>query len=131
MSVRVGATQNLDPQFDFPDVQSLLALHFVAKIGFQANDAVTQLKMVEKGLRKEDLAVIVLLDFPFQMAGGWIAGRFSTSGRALRPWLLAFWPRLGFAISSTLIVYWFPVPPMTKSFLALLVFHSIIQSFAA
>lgn len=110
-------------------MQSLLALHFVAKIGFQANEAVTQLKMVEKGLRKEDLAIIVLLDFPFQMVGGWVAGKFSTSGRALRPWLLAFWPRLGFSLSSALIVYWFPVPPMTKWFLAFLVAHSVLQSF--
>lgn len=110
-------------------MQSLLALHFVAKIGFQANEAVTQLKMVEKGLRKEDLAIIVLLDFPFQMVGGWVAGKFSTSGRALRPWLLAFWPRLGFSLSSALIVYWFPVPPMTKWFLAFLVAHSVFQSF--
>jgi PAT family acetyl-CoA transporter-like MFS transporter 1 len=85
--------------------------------------------MVEKGLKKEDLAVIVLLDFPFQMMGGWIAGRFSTGGRALRPWLLAFWPRLFFAFTSTLIVYWFPVPPMTKSFLAFLVIHGVLQSF--
>ena len=110
-------------------MQSLLILHFLAKIGFQANDAVTSLKMVEKGLKKEDLAVIVLLDFPFQMMGGWIAGRFSTGGRALRPWLLAFWPRLFFAFTSTLIVYWFPVPPMTKSFLAFLVIHGVLQSF--
>lgn len=105
-------------------------MHFLAKIGFQANEAVTQLKMVEKGLKKEDLAIIVLLDFPFQMAGGWIAGKFSTSGRALRPWLLAFGPRLGFALSSALIVHWFPLPPMTKGFLAFLVAHSVLQSFA-
>jgi hypothetical protein len=111
-------------------VQSLLALHFVAKIGFQANDAVTQLKMVEKGLKKEDLAIIVLLDFPFQMIGGWIAGKFSTGNRALRPWLLAFWPRLGFSLSSALIVYWFPVPPVTGGFLAFLVVHNVLQSFA-
>lgn len=105
-------------------------LHFLAKIGFQANEAVTSLKMVEKGLKKEDLAIIVLLDFPFQMAGGWIAGKFSTSDRALRPWLLAFWPRLGFALSSTLVVYWFPLPPITAGFLAFLVAHSVLQSFA-
>lgn len=111
-------------------MQSLLVLHFLAKIGFQANEAVTHLKMVEKGLKKEDFAIIVLLDFPFQMAGGWIAGKFSTGDRALRPWLLAFWPRLILCISSTLIVYWFPLPPMTKGFLAFLAFHTVLQSFA-
>ena len=130
MSTRVGAAWDPDSQPGFLDVQSLLALHFVAKIGFQANEAVTHLKMVEKGLKKEDLAMIVLLDFPFQMIGGWIAGKFSTGDRALRPWLLAFWPRLGFSLTSTLIVYWFPAPPMTKLFIAFLVFHGVLQSFA-
>jgi PAT family acetyl-CoA transporter-like MFS transporter 1 len=40
-----------------PYIQVLLA------IGFQANDAVTSLMMVEKGLGREDLAIAVLIDF--------------------------------------------------------------------
>ncbi|KAJ7758841.1 hypothetical protein DFH07DRAFT_772418 [Mycena maculata] len=42
------------------------------KIGFAANDAATSLKMVEKGLLREDLAVAVLINFPFQIIGGWL-----------------------------------------------------------
>ncbi|QRW19026.1 MFS transporter, acetyl-coa transporter [Rhizoctonia solani] len=53
-------------------VQSICIIHLVAKIGFQANDAVTSLKLVEKGLSKEDLALAVLIDFPAQIIGGWI-----------------------------------------------------------
>ncbi|KAJ7726339.1 hypothetical protein DFH07DRAFT_1001752 [Mycena maculata] len=48
-----------------------LALGF-GKIGFAANDAATSLKMVEKGLLREDLAVAVLINFPFQIIGGWL-----------------------------------------------------------
>lgn len=43
----------------------------IAKIGFMANDSVTSLKLLEKGLLKEDMAVAVLIDFPFQIIGGW------------------------------------------------------------
>jgi hypothetical protein len=38
----------------------------VAKTGFQANDTVTDLKLIEKGLSREDLALFVLIDFPIQ-----------------------------------------------------------------
>ena len=40
-------------------------------------------------------------------------------------------PRTKELSTSPLIVYWFPLPPMTKGFLAVLeVAHSILQSFA-
>lgn len=48
-----------------------MILHLLAKIGFMANDSITSLKLLEKGLLKEDMAVAVLIDFPFQMIGGW------------------------------------------------------------
>ncbi|KAF8760909.1 Acetyl-coenzyme A transporter 1 [Rhizoctonia solani] len=51
-------------------VQSICIIHLVAKIGFQANDAVTSLKLVEKGLSKEDLALAVLIDFPAKLLAG-------------------------------------------------------------
>jgi PAT family acetyl-CoA transporter-like MFS transporter 1 len=86
-------------------------IHLVAKIGFQVNDSVTGLKLLEKGLSKEDLAVAVLIDFPFQMAGGWLAARWARKtggGGPLRPWLGAFWARLGMAVIATLVVASFP-----------------------
>ena len=48
-----------------PHVQALILVHLIAKIGFQANNAVTGLKLVEHGLSKEDMAFAVLVDFPF------------------------------------------------------------------
>jgi len=112
-------------------VQSILILHFIAKIGFQANDAVSQLKMVEKGLSREDLAVIVLIDFPFQILGGWVAGKFSTGQAPLRPWVWAFWPRLAFAFTTTLIVYYFPSRPISEGFFIFLIIHGVLQSFSS
>ncbi|EPQ61121.1 MFS general substrate transporter [Gloeophyllum trabeum ATCC 11539] len=112
-------------------VQSMLIMHLFAKIGFQANEAVTQLKMVEKGLGREDLALAVLIDFPVQIVGGWLAARWATPDKPLRPWLYAFWPRLGFAFMSTLIVYWFPKPPISPAFFVFLVLHTVLQSFSS
>jgi len=79
-------------------VQALIILHCFAKIGFQANESVTSLKMIEKGLGREDLAIVVLIDFPFQIIGGWLAAKWASGDRPLRPWVWAFWPRIFFCL---------------------------------
>lgn len=112
------------------DVQILCLLHLFAKVGWAASDAATQLKMVEKGLGREDLAIAVLIDFPFQMVAGWVAGRWSRGDKPLRPWMIAFWPRLLLALAATLTVYWFPKPPIRLGFFAFLVIQTVLSSFA-
>jgi hypothetical protein len=112
-------------------VQALIIMHFFAKVGFQANEAVTSLKMIEKGLGREDLAIVVLIDFPFQILGGWFAAKWSSGDRPLRPWIWAFWPRLAFAFLSTLIVYWFPTPPLSYGFFVFLIIHTVLQGLAS
>ncbi|KAG6381373.1 acetyl-coenzyme A transporter 1-domain-containing protein [Boletus reticuloceps] len=101
------------------------------KLGFQANDSVTSLKMIEKGLGREDLAIVVLIDFPFQILGGWLAAKWSSGDKPLRPWIWAFWPRLAFALISTFIVYLFPTPPLSYGFFTYLVIHTVLQGFAS
>ena len=112
------------------DVQVLLAVHLLAKVGWQANDAVTQLKMVEKGLGREDLAIAVLIDFPFEIIGGWLAGKWARGDKPLQAWIYCFWPRLFFTVIATLMVYWFPKPPISMGFFSSLVILTIFQSFA-
>jgi PAT family acetyl-CoA transporter-like MFS transporter 1 len=113
------------------DIQTLCMIHLIAKIGFQANDAVTDLKLVEKGLSKEDLALVVLIDFPFQMLGGWLAGRWSVGDHKLLPWLHGYWIRLGFALASMGLVRWFPrTRPVPISFLLLVILIKVLASFA-
>jgi hypothetical protein len=67
------------------DVQSFLLVHLFTKLGSAANEAVTSLKLLEKGLSKEDLALAVLIDFPFQIIFGWLAARWSSGNKPLRP----------------------------------------------
>lgn len=105
-------------------------MHLFAKIAYQAHDSVTSLKLVEKGLRKEDLAVAVLIDFPFQIIGGWLAGRWSTGDKALRPWLIAYWFRIGFAILGMALVAGFPGSPLPWSWFLLIIVFTVTGSFA-
>ncbi|THU91656.1 hypothetical protein K435DRAFT_759029 [Dendrothele bispora CBS 962.96] len=112
-------------------IQSLVIMHIFAKLGFAANDAASSLKMVEKGFKREDLALAVLIDFPFQIFGGYLAANWSRGNYPLRPWVIAFWPRLGFALISTLIVYWFPTPPISQGFFMFLIVHTVFSSFSS
>ncbi|KAJ7022070.1 acetyl-coenzyme A transporter 1-domain-containing protein [Mycena alexandri] len=112
-------------------VQLLIIIHLFAKVGFAANEAATSLKMVEKGFLREDLAIAVLIDFPFQITGGWLAANWSRGDRPLRPWMISFWPRYGFALIATLVVYYFPKPPITMGFFVFLVLQTVLSSFAS
>jgi MFS transporter, PAT family, solute carrier family 33 (acetyl-CoA transportor), member 1 len=87
------------------DVQLLIVMHQFAKIGFAANEVATSLKMIEKGLKREDLAIAVLIDFPFQIIGGWLAARWSIGDKPLRPCVFACWPRLDFSVMAALIIF--------------------------
>lgn len=108
-----------------------MIVHFFAKLGFAANDAATSLKLVEKGFKREELAVAVLIDFPFQIFGGWIAAKWSRGDKPLKPWILAFWPRLILCLVATLMVYWFPSTPISNTFFLFLIVHNIASSFAS
>lgn len=120
-----------------PHVQMFLLIHLVAKIGFQANDAVTGLKLVEKGFSKEDLALTVLIDFPFQIVLGYLAARWSRGDKALTPWLWGYGARLGFAVLSMGIVYGLPTNSSTSNssvgmaYFALIIVSTVAGSFAS
>lgn len=113
------------------DVQLLIIVHLFAKIGFAANEAATGLKIVEKGLRREDLALAVLIDFPFQIWGGWLAAKWSRGDRPLRPWIYAFWPRLILVMIAVGMIYWFPTPPISSVFFVFIILHTVLSSFAS
>lgn len=91
-----------------PNIHTLVVILLLAKLGFQVNEAATNLKLLEKGLSKEDLSITVLIDFPFEMIFGFYAGRWSSGKTPLRPWLLGFAGRLLAAFIAHLILLFFP-----------------------
>jgi len=114
----------------FLDIQKIFMVHFVAKIAYQAHETVTSLKLVEKGLAKEDLAVAVLIDFPVQIVGGWLAGTWSRGDKPLRPWLNAYWARVFFAFVGMAMVATFPGTPLPWTWFVLFVVVVVTGSFA-
>ncbi|WFD29478.1 hypothetical protein MSPP1_000487 [Malassezia sp. CBS 17886] len=115
-------------------VQLLALVHLVAKIGFQTNEAVMGLKLVENGLGREDLALAVLVDFPFQLIFGYMAASWGAGdGGALRPWLLSFVARLIFAAASMGVVYGMPGAhgAVGGAYFALILLTTVLNSFAS
>lgn len=135
------------------DVQSFLIVHLIAKLGTATDNAATSLKLLEKGLQKEDLALAVLLDFPFQLIFGYLAARWSKGEKPLRPvsscpvlvhsntcaesfvslsqWIGAMWIRLAFAVASMLLVAYFPsTQPIGFAYFLLILCTTIFSSFA-
>lgn len=109
-------------------VQSFVMIHLVAKIGFQANEAVTSLKLLEKGLSKEDLALAVLIDFPVQIIGGWLAAQWSQGRNPLKPWLSAFIGRLVYAVVAMLAIK-FIEPPVTATIFTSVIAMTLVGGF--
>lgn len=67
------------------DMRSYIVVLLIAKIGFICHEAVTSLKLLEKGFSREDLALSVLLDFPLQIFFGYYAAKWSNGPRPLKP----------------------------------------------
>ena len=72
-------------------------------------ESVAPLKLLEKGVSKESLAGLVLIEFPIELLSALIAGRWAASSHPLRPWLAGYKIRLTMAIMTTLCVGFFPV----------------------
>jgi PAT family acetyl-CoA transporter-like MFS transporter 1 len=112
-----------------PHMKNFIAMLFICKIGFIANEAVTGLKLLEKGFSKEDLALSVLVDFPLQLVFGYYAAKWSNGPRPLRPWLYAFYGRLFFAAFGMLVVSQFPADGVTPGYFALVMVSTVLSSF--
>jgi hypothetical protein len=67
------------------DMKELIFIMLAHKMGYLANEIVGPLKLIEKGFRKEDLALVILIDFPFQILFGFLTIRWSSGQRPLRP----------------------------------------------
>ena len=65
-----------------PAVQTLVCIHLVSKIAFQCNEAATNLKLLEKGFKREDLAVSVLIDVPFEIIFGYYVAKWSSDNNS-------------------------------------------------
>ena len=101
----------------------------ISKIGFQANEAVTGLKLLEKGFNKEHLALSVLIDFPLQIILGYFAAKWSAGANPLRPWKYGFIGRLITCLVGMAVVHWFPKNGVTPLYFAMVITANVLASF--
>ncbi|KAJ3256946.1 hypothetical protein HK103_005064 [Boothiomyces macroporosus] len=110
-------------------MQTFIGILMICKIGFQANEAVTGLKLLELGFNKEYLALSVLLDFPLQMIFGYYAAKWSSGKRPLLPWLYGFYGRLLAAVVGMAVVYNYPKEGVTTAYLVVVMSATVLSSF--
>ena len=111
------------------NIQTFIILHLVAKIGFQANDAVTSLKLLDKGFSQEDMALTVLIDFPFEISLGYYAGKWSSQFPPMQLWCWAFVGRLAAAIFAQGVVMIFPKDGVQTWYLLTVITEHIFSTF--
>ncbi|KAI8354678.1 acetyl-coenzyme A transporter 1-domain-containing protein [Blakeslea trispora] len=113
-----------------PHMRSFVLVLLVSKIGFICHEAVTSLKLLEKGFSREDLAFSVLLDFPLQIFFGYYAAKWSNGTRPLKPWLYAFYGRLACSALGMLIVAGFPQDqPVGMLYFGIIMLSTVLSSF--
>jgi len=91
-----------------PNILTIIAIHLTAKLGFVTNDAVTNLKLLDKGFGQANMALVVLIDFPFELSLGYYAGKWSTEYTPLRLWCWAYVARLLAAVFAQITIMIFP-----------------------
>ena len=111
------------------NIQTIIIIHLIGKIGFQANDAVTNLKLLDKGFSQEDLALTVLIDFPFEIALGYYAGKWSTTYTPMRLWCWGFVGRLMAAVLAQITVIIFPKDGVDTWYLLVVIAEHIFSTF--
>jgi PAT family acetyl-CoA transporter-like MFS transporter 1 len=111
------------------NVQTIILVHLIAKIGFQANDGVTNLKLLDKGLGTDNMALIVLIDFPFEIGLGYYAGKWSQQFTPMRLWCWGFVGRLVAAIIAQLTVVIFPAGGVTSWYMLVVIASHVFSTF--
>ena len=111
------------------NVQAIIIVHLIAKIGFQANDGVTNLKLLDKGFGKDNMALTVLIDFPFEIGIGYYAGMWSQRYTPMRLWCWGFLGRLVAALFAQLTVVFFPSAGVSPGYLLTVIVSHVFSTF--
>ncbi|TGO45595.1 hypothetical protein BOTNAR_0654g00030 [Botryotinia narcissicola] len=111
------------------NIQTIIIIHLIAKISFQANDGVTNLKLIDKGFSQEDMALTVLIDFPFEIGLGYYAGKWSTSYTPIRLWCWGFVGRLIAAVIAQITDIIFPANGVDTWYLLVVIAEHIFSTF--
>lgn len=111
------------------NIQTFIVVHLIAKIGFQANDAATSLKLLDKGFSQEDLALTILIDFPIELSLGYYIGKWCQTYPPMHIWCWAFVGRLAAAGFAQFVVSIFPSGGTTTWYLLMVIAEHVLSTF--
>ena len=77
-----------------PLMPAMMAVLLTSKIGFSAVDAVTGLKLIERGVPKDKLAMLAIPVIPLQIVLPWIISRYTVGPKPMDVFLKAMPPRI-------------------------------------
>jgi PAT family acetyl-CoA transporter-like MFS transporter 1 len=111
------------------NIMTIMIIHLIAKVGFITNDAVTNLKLLDKGFGQANMALVVLIDFPFEISLGYYAGKWSTEYTPLRLWCWAFMARLAAAVFAQITIMIYPSNPVPAWYMLVVIAEHIYSTF--
>jgi PAT family acetyl-CoA transporter-like MFS transporter 1 len=111
------------------NILTIIIIHLIAKLGFVTNEAVTNLKLLDKGFGQANMALVVLIDFPFEISLGYYAGKWSTEYTPLRLWCWAFVARLVAAVFAQITVMIYPSTPVPAWYMLVVIAEHIYSTF--
>lgn len=111
------------------NIHILIIIQLIAKLGFVTNDAVTNLKLLDKGFGQANLALVVLIDFPFEIGLGYYAGKWSTEYTPLRLWCWAFAARLLAAVFAQITIMIYPSNPVPTWYMVVVILEHVYSTF--
>lgn len=91
-----------------PAVQKFCLMILTAKIGFSASDAVTGLKLVERGVPKEHLALLAVPMVPLQILLPLLISKYTAGPKPLNVFHRAMPFRLLMGLEFAFLVWWTP-----------------------
>jgi len=80
-----------------------------AAISFSAVEGLTQLKMIERGVPKDKIAMLAIPMIPVKIGFTLIITRFTVGPRPMNVWLISYPIRLVFCLALVLVVYITPM----------------------
>jgi len=77
-----------------PLMPAMVAFLLTSKVGFSAADSVTSLKLIERGVPKDKLAMLAIPMIPLNIALPWVISKYTSGEQPMNIYLKAIPPRL-------------------------------------
>jgi len=104
----VEAYRQLWGVMKLPAVWALTAFLLTYRIGVLAPESAYSLKLIDKGVSKEALAFLVLLQFPIELGSALLAGRWAANHSPYSPFMCGLFLRMASSAWFVLLTHTFP-----------------------